>query len=269
MIVFADKPQYNMDDLMRIVEILRAPGGCPWDREQTHRSIEMNFLEETYEAVDAIRLGDAHLLCEELGDVLLQVALHTQMETEAGGFTIGEVTDGICRKLIYRHPHVFGDVQAKTGSEVLQNWEKLKVAEKGRQDVGDNIDSVPRALPALIRAAKVQKRAAVCPALDYPHAQAALTLLRAEVEELAQALENGNAQQAQEELGDVLFSAVNVARKMRVDAEQALTASTDKFSARIKAMNTAAAQQGKQLAECTDAELDALWLSAKKEIAAK
>ncbi|MEG0616959.1 MAG: MazG family protein, partial [Oscillospiraceae bacterium] len=130
MISFDVKDNYNIEDLLHIVELLRNPdGGCPWDKEQTHKSIKMNFIEETYEVADAIELEDKHLLCEELGDILLQVALHTEMEREVGGFTFDEVCDGICKKLIYRHPHVFGDTVAANSKEVLATWEKLKQSE--------------------------------------------------------------------------------------------------------------------------------------------
>ena len=152
-LALAAKEQYTMQDLLEIVALLRNPeGGCPWDKVQTHESIRRNFIEETYEVADAIDLGDRHLLCEELGDVLLQVALHTRMEEETGAFTFADVCTEICRKLIYRHPHVFGNTQADTPQAVLQNWEQLKRAEKHRERAADDLDSVPAALPALMRA---------------------------------------------------------------------------------------------------------------------
>lgn len=260
---FAQKKSYNFQDLVRIVALLRAPDGCPWDREQTHASIQMNFIEETYEVVDAIQQNDAHLLCEELGDVLLQVALHAQMEAETGAFTIDDVADGICKKLIYRHPHVFGTTVAETTKEVLQNWEKLKIAEKHRESVGDNMDSVPRAMPALMRAAKVQKRAAGTK-LEYQDAFGALADLQSEVAELAAALQVNDKDAAASELGDVLLSAVNVSRFIKCNAEQRLTASTDRFAARVKAMDALAAQQGKTLSDINEEELDKMWKEAKK-----
>ncbi len=165
------KERYNMEDLLEIVALLRDPeNGCPWDKVQTHTSIRKNFIEETYEVADAIDLADASLLCEELGDVLLQVALHTRMEEEQGAFTFGDVCTGICKKLIYRHPHIFGDAGAQTPDEALQNWEALKRREKHREGAGDDLDSVPAALPALMRSRKVAKRAADH-GFTYPDAQ--------------------------------------------------------------------------------------------------
>ena len=151
MVDFQYKDSYGVKDLEEIVRLLRAPGGCPWDAEQTHQSIRRNFLEEAYEAVEAIDEGSPEHLKEELGDVLLQVALHTRMEEEQGAFTFGDVCTGICKKLIYRHPHIFGDAGAQTPDEALQNWEALKRREKHREGAGDDLDSVPAALPALMR----------------------------------------------------------------------------------------------------------------------
>lgn len=152
---YPEKQQYTADDLAAIIAILREPeGGCPWDKVQTHTSIRMNFLEEAYEAVDAIDLNDPELLCEELGDVMMQVVFHAQIEREAGHFTFDEVCDGVCRKLIERHPHIFG------GDESIKDWDSLKNKEKGRLTLADDLESVPKALPALMRAAKLQKRAA-------------------------------------------------------------------------------------------------------------
>lgn len=154
---YPEKQHYTADDLAAIIAILRDPdNGCPWDKVQTHRSIRMNFLEEAYEAVDAIDLDDPELLCEELGDVLMQVVFHAQIEREAGHFTFAEVCDGVCRKLLDRHPHIF------RGDESIKDWDSLKNKEKGRLTLADDLDSVPRALPALMRAAKLQKRAARC-----------------------------------------------------------------------------------------------------------
>ncbi|MDL2219697.1 MazG family protein, partial [Ruminococcaceae bacterium OttesenSCG-928-O06] len=172
---------YTMDDLLEIVRILRAPGGCPWDAEQTHASIRQNLLEEAYEVADAIDRQSTEDLCEELGDLLLQVALHVQMEQEAGGFSFNDVCDAICRKLIYRHPHVFGQVQQLATGQVLDNWEKLKNAEKGRDTAASRLDSVPQSLPAAMYAEKVQKRAAAY-GFCYADTAAALADLASEVE---------------------------------------------------------------------------------------
>lgn len=259
---FAQKQRYDIQDLVEIVHILRSPGGCPWDREQTHASIRQNLIEETYEVAEAIDLADDHLLCEELGDLLLQIALHAEMEAETGRFTFDDVCDGICKKLIYRHPHVFGEGQDLSTRQVLKNWEALKNTEKGRETAADRLDSVPQSLPATMRAAKVQKRAGDF-GFTYPNAEAALLDLESEVRELREAIAQGSGQAG--EAGDVLFSAVNVARLVKCDAELALTQSTNKFAARVKAVEAMAQTSGKTL-EGLDAEtLDAYWKQAKAE----
>ena len=258
------KERYNMEDLLEIVALLRDPeNGCPWDKVQTHTSIRKNFIEETYEVADAIALADASLLCEELGDVLLQVALHTRMEEEQGAFTFGDVCTGICKKLIYRHPHIFGDAGAQTPDEALQNWEALKRREKHREGAGDDLDSVPAALPALMRSRKVAKRAADH-GFTYPDAQAAIADLEQELTELKQAVAQGSADAQQEELGDVLFSAANVSRFLDCDAEEALDAATVKFVRRFREMERLAAQQGCAVDDLSAAELDKLWKRAKE-----
>ena len=175
MIDYPNREQYTADDLVRIIAILRDPeNGCPWDKVQTHASIRMNFLEEAYEAVDAIDLNDPGLLCEELGDVLMQVAFHACIEEQAGRFTWGQVCDGVCRKLIGRHPHIFG---ADSGQQGIMDWDSLKNKEKGRKTLTDDLDSVPRAMPALMRAAKLQKRAARHDAAPPPVDAGAITAL--------------------------------------------------------------------------------------------
>lgn len=261
MVNFEQKQSYDMKDLVRIVALLRGEGGCPWDREQTHVSIRMNFLEETCEAMEAIDLGDAHLLCEELGDVLLQIALHCQMEAEQGTFTFEDVCDGICKKLIYRHPHVFGDVAAKTTGEVLNNWDMLKNKEKGRDTAAADLQSVPATLPALMRARKVQKRAAGY-GFSYPGVQQALKDLEGELVELKEALDTGV--NVAGELGDVLFSVVNVARLAGVEAEQALGQATDRFTQRVVACEQQAEAEGTPLQAASPARLDCYWRKAKE-----
>lgn len=262
---FTRKERYGIGDLIEIVRMLRQPGGCPWDREQTHASIRKSLIEETYEVADAIDRADDRLLCEELGDLLLQVALHAQMACEDGAFTFDDVCDGICQKLIYRHPHVFGELggDISTG-RVLANWEKLKNAEKRRDTAADRLDSVPACLPALMYAQKVQKRAADYQ-FGYENAAGALADLDSEIAELKAAVAGGAAQghAAADEIGDVLFSAVNVARFLGADAEEALTASSQKFTARLKRAEALAAGAGKTLDDLDDAGRDALWRQAK------
>ena len=207
---YPDKELYTADDLVAIIALLRDPEkGCPWDKVQTHQSIRMNFLEEAYEAVDAIDLEDSHLLCEELGDVMMQVAFHAQIEQEAGHFTWQQVCDGVCRKLIERHPHIFG------GDTSIKDWDALKNKEKGRLTLQDDLASVPQALPALMRAAKLQKRAA--------RYGVEVTADAAAVAQSAQtAQDTADPQVAAQAVGQMLFAAVALARKAGVDPEEAL-----------------------------------------------
>ena len=261
MVDFQYKDSYGVKDLEEIVRILRAPGGCPWDGEQTHQSIRRNFLEEAYEAVEAIDEGSPEHLEEELGDVLLQVVMHARMEQEAGRFDLDGVADGICKKLIYRHPHVFGDVAVSGTGEVLSNWEALKRKEKGQATNTDALEAVARALPALWRAEKVQKKARKA-GFDWPDVSGALDKLSEELEELKTAAAEGT--NVAEELGDLLFSAVNAARFLKVDPEDALNGATDKFIGRFRKVEAQAAAQGKAMEDMGLEELDALWERAKE-----
>ncbi|MCI9194781.1 MAG: nucleoside triphosphate pyrophosphohydrolase [Angelakisella sp.] len=260
---FVFKDHYGMDDLLRIMEILRGEGGCVWDREQDHHTIRNNFIEETYEAVEAIDREDTDLLREELGDVLLQVVFHARMEEEAGGFSFSDVCDGICKKLVYRHPHVFGDVTVENSGQVLDNWDKLKKAEKHQQTAASTLEGVSKALPALVRAAKVQKRAGKV-GFEYPALADALGDLRSEIAELEEALAKEDGDGVFEEMGDVLFSAANVSRLLKADPEEALTRSTEKFIRRFHRMEQAAISNDIELSECTIDELNDLWREAKK-----
>lgn len=215
--VYPQKERYTADDLVAIVALLRDPkGGCPWDKVQTHQSIRMNFLEEAYEAVDAIDLEDPHLLCEELGDVMMQVVFHAQIEQEAGHFGWQEVCDGVCRKLIQRHPHIFA------GAESINDWDALKNREKGRLTLQDDLASVPQALPALMRAAKLQKRAARYGV----HCKGDGELLKQQADQLQTA---PDATAAQEAAGALLFAVVALARQAGVDPEQALQRYNETF----------------------------------------
>jgi len=263
---FLARERYDTQDLRRIVAILRAPGGCPWDAQQTHASIRKNFIEETYEAVEAIDKGDDALLCEELGDVLLQVALHAQIASERVSFDWDDVTDGICRKLIERHPHVFGDVSVTGVDNVLSNWDAIKRASKKQESTAEAMDSVPRNLPALMRAQKLQQKAAKA-GFDWreetPLRRLELDLL-GEIEELREALESGDLEHARDELGDVIFSAVNIARVLPgCDAEEALTGASDRFSARFAIVERLAKEQDVNMKEAPAEDLDRLWGMAK------
>jgi len=255
---------YGPSDLMEIVRILRHPGGCPWDREQTHQSIRRNFLEETCEVVEAIDNGDVDGLKEELGDVLLQVCFHTSIEEDAGRFTLDDVADGVCKKLIYRHPHVFGDVTVSSTGEVLSNWEELKRKEKHQETQADAVDAVARTLPALWRAEKMKKKAAKA-GFDWKDVSGALDKLSEELDELRAAALKGEGDPA-EELGDLLFAAVCVGRFLDADPEMALHAACDKFSARFRKTEELATERGLKLDELSDSDQTALWREAKKQL---
>ncbi|HJB80244.1 nucleoside triphosphate pyrophosphohydrolase [uncultured Flavonifractor sp.] len=261
MVDFQYKDSYDVRDLEEIVRILRAPGGCPWDAEQTHESIRRNFLEEAYEAVEAIDEKNPDHLKEELGDVLLQVLFHARMEQEAGRFNLDDVADGVCKKLIYRHPHVFGDVSVTGTGEVLTNWEELKRKEKGQATNTDALDAVARSLPALWRAEKVQKKAKKA-GFDWPDISGALDKLSEELEELKTAVAQGT--NVEEELGDLLFSAVNVSRFLKADPEVALGKATDKFISRFAKVEALAAAQNQAMEGMALEELDKLWERAKE-----
>lgn len=260
---FEKKERYHLDDLLAIMKILRSPNGCPWDKEQTHESIRKNFIEEVYEACEAIDNQDTELLKEELGDVLLQVVFHARMCEEDGQFTFDDVADGICKKLIVRHPHIFSDVVADTSEEVLKNWDAIKQKQKG-QSAADTLVSVPATLPALMRSQKIGQRAARAN-FDYTDSLQALEDLEHEVAELKVAIKAKAPADIEEELGDVLFSAANVSRLCGVDAESALTQSSEKFIRRFANMQKIAQDKGEELAELPMDTLNQYWEQAKRE----
>lgn len=262
MVDFTFKEKYTYEDLLEIMRILRCPEGCVWDREQNHKSIRRSFIEETYEAVEAIDNDDPVLLQEELGDVLLQVVFHAQIEAEAGRFTMDDVADGICKKMIYRHPHVFGSVEVKNSDEVLTNWDALKQKEKHQKSTTETLESVARSLPGLIRAEKVQHKAAKV-GFDWDEVSGALDKVREETAEVTRAI-NGDGDPS-EELGDLLFAVVNVARFLKTDPEDAINRTTDKFIRRFAQVEQAAKDAGRSLSEMSLAEMDALWDAAKQK----
>ena len=263
MVDFQCKRRYGWEDFLEIMRLLRAPGGCPWDAEQTHGSIRRNFLEETYEALDAIDRDDPADMCEELGDVLMQVAFHAQIETERGRFTVDDVVNGVARKLVYRHPHVFGTVEVEDSREVLANWEALKRKEKSQATTADAIEAVPHTLPALWRAEKIGSKTAKA-GFDWSSALSALGKLEEEVREMREALETAirEGSNVEEELGDLLFITAKVAQMSGVDPEDALHRACDKFDGRFRRVEVLA---DKPLGEYTEAELVNLWRSAKSE----
>jgi len=260
MVNFEMKSRYSYADLLEIVHILRSPGGCPWDQEQTHKSIRRDFLEEAYEAAEAIDTDDTALLREELGDVLLQVVFHADIESDAGRFTMEDVVDEIAKKMIFRHPHVFGHVQADTTEQVLVNWDQLKQVEKSQKTAADTLDSVARSLPGLWRAEKIQKKAAKA-GFDWADISGALDKLEEETAELRRAVETGEG--VEEELGDVLFAAVKAGRFAGVDPEVALSNTCEKFIRRFRAVEDAVRQRGAEMKDLPLEELTALWEQAK------
>ncbi len=260
---FERKECYDINDLIEIVSLLRQPDGCPWDREQTHSSIKKNFIEETYEVIEAINKQDDNLLCEELGDILLQVALHSQMEAEKGSFNFNDVADGICKKLIIRHPHVFGDLSAENSDEALLNWDAIKLKTKGQKNQTESMLSVPRELPALMRAQKIQSKASKV-GFDWSSADGAFEKLTEEINELKIALAKSNKKEIEEEFGDLLFSAVNISRFIKCDSEEALTFATDKFISRFKLVEEMARESGADMKSMSISELDKFWDKAKE-----
>lgn len=242
-------------DLVRVMARLRGPGGCPWDREQTHRSLARHLLEESHEVLEAIDSDDPIRLREELGDLLLQIVFHAEMARQEGTFDLDDVAETIVAKLVRRHPHVFGGVEVSGADEVLVNWERIKAEEKGEQGVEEDI---PATLPALARAAKVQRRAAGW-GFDWRTREGAMAKLREEVDEL----ERASPDEAEDELGDVLFAAAAVARKLGVDPESALRRTVRRFSDRYEAMLARAREEGVDLSALSEDELLARFRAAR------
>ena len=260
---FEKKEHYHIQDLLEIVKVLRSENGCPWDREQTHESVRQNFIEEVYEVCEAIDKSDDELMKEELGDVLFQVVFHSQMCEEEGKFTFDDVADGICKRMIVRHPHIFSDVVANTSEDVLKNWDAIKQKQKG-QSAADTLVSVPSTLPALMRSQKISQRAARAK-FGYTDSLQALSDLESEIAELKAAIQQGNPADIEEELGDVLFSAVNVTRHCKVDAEYALTLSCEKFIRRFTKMQEIVQEKGEEIAQLPMETLNAYWKQVKAE----
>lgn len=260
---FTFKNRYDFEDLVQIVKILRGEGGCPWDREQDHHSIRRDFLEEVYEALEAIDTEDKALLQEELGDVLLQVILHAQMETEAGTFDVHDVCNDICKKLIIRHPHVFGDVVAETADVVLTNWEAIKQQTKGQTTKTQTLDSVPRTFPALMRAQKLQSRSKKAGVDMNKLFSPGQTADRA-MEQLRAAMECRDAAAVDSALGELMFSLVAVARDYDLDPEFCLSKKNDDFLQQFAAMETLAQKQEISINDASETVLADLWEQADK-----
>jgi MazG family protein len=247
--------------LRQVVHCLRAPGGCPWDREQTHETLIPHLLEEAYEAAEAIQSGDTEHMCEELGDILLQPILHSEIAAETGAFDLDKMATGLAEKLIRRHPHVFGEAAADDSAAVLNQWDAIKRQEKGTEKKG-HLHGVGAGLPALMRAQKLQKKAARV-GFDWPDLTPVLGKVKEEIAEIEEALNDGNAAAVTEEIGDLLFSVVNLARKAGVESEPALAAANDKFVARFHQVEDGLASQGLELGQATLGQMDAEWERAK------
>ena len=252
--------------LVDIIEKLRGPDGCPWDKEQNHATLRKHLIEETYEVIEAIEADDDDALQEELGDLIMQPVMHAQLAAEEGRFDIVEVLDGIAEKLVRRHPHVFGDVEVTSSGEVLRNWDAIKKAEKS--NAGDastsQLSGIPKALPALSLAMEISKKAAKT-GFEWPDARGVLAKLREEIEELEGAIESGNQERIADELGDLLFTTVNIARWHKVDPELALRDMVLRYKSRFLKTESAAQARQRKLKSLTPQEWEELWLMAKSE----
>lgn len=262
---FMELERYGFHGVEEIMKLLRAPGGCPWDIKQTHRSLKSALIEEAYEVIDAIDCDDIYALNEELGDLLLQIVFHAQIETEKAGFTMRDVCTGLVKKLIYRHPHVFSSVDGiNTPDDVLKEWDVLKKKEKKQQTQSDALRAVPHSFPALMRSCKIQKRAADV-GFDWNNAFDAMCKITEELLEVEEAARDGNKEKVHEEVGDLLFSVVNVARLLSIDPELALKDATDKFMNRFCKMEELILKDGKKCEEMSIDEMDVYWDICKKK----
>lgn len=254
---FRFKERYDIDDLLQIMKILRSENGCPWDKVQTHESIRTDLIEEAYEVCEGIDANSPEMLREELGDLLMQVVFHSQIETEQGNFDFGDVCSDICQKLIYRHPHVFGTVKADTEDEVLKNWDALKKKSKHQETSTETLESVPKTFPALLRGEKVCKRAARA-GLPIDSAEDCITRIKEGLDALDCNDNSQNIAQNQQILGNILLSFCNLDRILKTDGEKALTYSTNRFILGFRAIENEAVQNGGSLDKFSDEDLKRL-----------
>ncbi len=255
----------EIDRLIGIVARLRGPDGCLWDREQTHKSIMSCLLDETYEFFEGVENDDSAIMKEELGDILLQIVFHTQMAQEDNRFDIEAVAHDICEKLITRHPHVFADTKVSSSKEILANWEQIKKKEKGSEKRKYLVDDIPDALPALFRAEKIQRRVARV-GFDWQDIRPVLDKVEEEFSEFREALTKNNLEHAREELGDIIFALVNVARHNNICAEDALRLTVKKFDKRFRYIEDHFRENNKSLEDASLEELDACWEESKKSV---
>ena len=261
MLSFESRESYTLGDFVRLISYLRSADGCPWDRAQTHESIRRNFIEEVYEACEALDEGDLAHMREELGDVMMQVLFHTDIEREAGHFDIDDVADAACKKLVARHPHVFGTPEQRAKG---QDWEAEKRRERGQKTTAEAMDGVSRALPALWRSDKVQRKAAAV-GYEWPDTEMAFAKLPEELEEVREAIALGDPDRMEDELGDLLFATVKLARFLNVDPEKALHRSCDKFIRRFDGVEQAALREGKRIGDMTLEEILTLYKTVKAQ----
>lgn len=257
------KNKKDFNDFLDIIEVLRGEDGCPWDREQTHKSLKKALIEESYEVIDAIDQDDDNSLIEELGDVLLQVVFHASIGKEDGYFDIGDVIEGICNKMISRHPHVFKDADGLNSSEdVLIKWDELKKKEKGYNSVVDELKGITKGLPALLRAHKIQEKASKV-GFDFENIDFAVSKVKEELKEVIDVYNTENVEKIEEEVGDLIFSCVNIARFLKVDEEIALNYTIDKFIKRFQYIERAAKDKNIELTSMTLDEMNELWEISK------
>ena len=260
-----EKRRHTIEDLLGIMAKLRAPGGCPWDREQTLRTLTPYLLEEAHEVIEAIEAGDAVHHREELGDLLFQVVFQARIAREEGKFDFADVCDGISDKLTRRHPHVYGDVNVSGSKEVIKNWERIKAEE--RKEKGQErsaIGGVPVSLPALVRAERLTEKAGAA-GFDWPDAKSVLAKVREELDELTEAVDGGTPQRIEDELGDLLFALANLGRWVKVHPEEALRGTLRRFESRFHYIEAQLRERGKSPRESNLAEMDALWNQAKEK----
>ncbi|MEN6521504.1 MAG: nucleoside triphosphate pyrophosphohydrolase [Armatimonadota bacterium] len=258
----SDRIAEEFRKLVDVVAALRGPSGCPWDKQQDHKSLRKYLIEESYEVIDAIDKDSPAKIEEELGDVLLQVLLHSQIASERGEYDAADVCEQIRKKLIRRHPHVFGEVEVAGVDDVLHNWEEIKSREPGREEITSAIGGVPESLPALMRAAEISKRAART-GFEWPNMEGVLDKLHEETEELKEAIASDDKEEVKSEIGDTLFTIVNIARWAKVDPEESLREMLQRFQTRFSAIEDHARAEGKSIGDLTINEMDEVWNRAK------
>lgn len=256
------KDKYTFEDLIDIMKLLRSESGCPWDREQTHESLKRYLIEETYEVLEVIDLNDKKRLCEELGDLLLQIVFHAQIAKEENEFSMEDVITGICKKMVLRHTHVFGQDKADTADDVVTNWEEIKKKEKGVKSQTEVLKDVPSNLPALMRSYKVQQKASQV-GFDWDNVEDVFSKVSEEIDELKDVYKSKDVERINDEMGDVLFSIVNLSRFLKVQPELALTGTINKFIKRFEFVEKESKKAGKTLSEMSLEEMDESWNKAK------